>query len=100
MSNEQFETLQSLLSVLMPTLAGFAGVLIGAWLTHRRETSARKHQFLVRQLNDLYAPLLGMRTEIRLRSELRAKISREADAAWRELVSIERQINHETVATI
>ena len=84
----------------IPVVTGLGGVLIGAWLTQQRERSGRRHQFLVRQLHELYAPLVGLRAEIRVRSELRVRIHNEADAAWRELVADGRHISTEAVGRV
>lgn len=81
-------------------LTGLVGVLIGAWLTQRRERSNRQHQFLARQLHELYAPLVGLRTEVRVRSELRARVHSEADAAWHELVERARAVGIEAMGRI
>lgn len=91
--SSDYPIVQWALSITIPAAAALGGVLIGAWLTNRRERSARQHQFLVRQINELYAPLVGLRTEIRVRSDLRERIVREADAAWRELVGEARQFS-------
>jgi hypothetical protein len=74
-----------LVTTLLPVISGLTGVVIGAWLTMRREKSQRRHDFLSTQLRDFYAPMLGMRSEIRRRGEVRLAVSRAADTAWREL---------------
>lgn len=92
--------LQWIVSLAVPALAPLGGVLIGAWLTRQREFESRRHQFLVRQLHELYAPLLGLRTEIRVRSELRVRVHGAADAAWRDLVAQARERGIEAVGRV
>jgi len=82
---------QWVFSVMLPALAGFAGVLVGAWLTARRERERRRYSFIQRQLQELYSPLLGLRLEIRLRSELRNRLSSVADTEWKRLCQEVRQ---------
>jgi len=85
------------ISIGVPALSGLAGVVIGAWLTGRRERRLRRLAFTERQLKDFYSPLLGLRKEIRTRSELRVKIHNAADAAWRQLCEDARNVNVEAL---
>ncbi|MCI0628919.1 MAG: hypothetical protein L0387_45950 [Acidobacteria bacterium] len=73
------------LSIAVPALAGFFGVLVGAWLTSKREERQRRFAFLERQLRDFYSPLLGLRSEIRKKGELRVRISGAANTEWQRL---------------
>ncbi|MFZ0478434.1 MAG: hypothetical protein WAL71_04740 [Terriglobales bacterium] len=81
------DLLRWLFSVAVPAVAGFVGVIVGAWLSARREKSQRRYLFRERQLQDFYSPLLGLRTEILARSELRVKVRALADSEWRRLVN-------------
>ena len=72
------------MSVAVPALSGLVGILIGARLTSRRERGQRRHEFISRQLRELYSPLLGLRNEIRMRSEFRVKVHDAANSAWQE----------------
>lgn len=83
-AQESCEVMKSL-STLIPAVAGFLGVLVGAWLTGRRDRTQRKHSFIEKQLKEFYSPLLGIRSEIKMKSELRVKIQDTAGAVWREL---------------
>jgi len=85
------------ISIGVPALSGLAGVVIGAWLTGRRERRQRRLAFVERQLKDFYSPLLGLRKEIRTRSELRVRIHNAADAAWRQLCDDARNVNVEAL---
>lgn len=73
------------ITIGVPALAGLAGVVIGAWLTGRRERDQRRLAFAEKQLKDFYSPMVGFRTEVRMRSELRVRIHKTADVVWREL---------------
>jgi hypothetical protein len=57
------------------------GVLLGAWLTGRREKAKRLVEFRTRQLDEFYGPLLALHKEIRARSKLRVKIQEAVDQA-------------------
>lgn len=82
---QSFDTVRWALSIVIPALAGFFGVVVGAWLTSRRERTQRRLAFVERQLRDFYSPLLGIRTEIRTKSELRVRIQAAASQAWTDL---------------
>lgn len=75
--------------VWVAPVASLGGALFGAalaaWTTAQRERSKRHHAFRERQLRELYSPLLGIRSEIRLRSQLRSRISEVASSEWRQL---------------
>ena len=81
------------ISIGIPALSGLVGVVIGAWLTGRRERSQRRLAFVEKQLKDFYSPILGLRREILMRSELRVRIHDMADTVWRELCEEKRQIS-------
>ncbi len=82
---QAFEVVRWGFSIAVPATAGLLGVVIGAWLTSRREKVQRRLGFIERQLKGLYSPLLGIRKEIELRSELRVRIHDATGAAWRDL---------------
>jgi hypothetical protein len=84
------------ISLTLPALAGFAGIIVGAALSSRRERHARRLSFRSQQLQVLYGPLLGLRSEIQAISELRLRISHAADGAWRDLC--ERRGDYHTAA--
>lgn len=80
------------ISIAIPAASGLVGVMLGAWLSGRRETRQRQLAFVERQLRDFYSPLLGIRNEIRMRSELRVRLREAADAEWRKLCEEKRKI--------
>jgi hypothetical protein len=65
--------------------AGLAGVLIGSWLTTRREREERRLQFIQRQLEEFYAPFCALRQEIRAKGEVRVRVSKASAAEWAAL---------------
>lgn len=83
--------IQWAISIAVPALAAFFGVIVGAWLTSRRERGARSLFFLEKQLTDFYSPMVGIRNQIRMLSELRLKISQSADRNWRKLCDEARE---------
>jgi hypothetical protein len=62
----------------VPLLTSIPSALIGAAVVYyfglRQRAKERHFSFLERQLTEFYAPLAGLRRQIRTRSELRAKI--------------------------
>jgi len=80
-----------LITTLLPVVFGFIGIILGAWLSSRRETAQRRYSFRERQLRDLYSPLLGLRSEIRIKSELREKVRAAAHAEWQRLCQEARE---------
>jgi len=80
-----------LVTVLLPAIFGFVGILFGALLSGRRETTHRRYLFRERQLRDLYSPLLGLRSEIRMKSELREKVRAAAHTEWQRLCQEARE---------
>ncbi len=82
---EIYDIIRSGISIVIPALAGVGGVFLGAYLSEKRDIKQRKYLFIERQLREFYSPLLGLRTEIQMRGEVRGKISAEAERAWRQL---------------
>ncbi len=78
-----------LASPFLPAIFGLVGILIGvpltAWLSSLRDTAQRRYSFGERQLKDLYSPLLALRSEIRIKSQLREKVHAAAHAEWQRL---------------
>ena len=83
--------LRSWLTAVLPLLSGVIGVFVGAWLTSRRESRQRRHDFVTKQLSHLYSPILGLRKEITMRGDLQSKIHGAADTKWRALCADARQ---------
>jgi len=73
------------ISIAVPALAGLFGVWIGSLLATRREQREQRLTFLSKQLEEFYSVLLGIRTDIRTRSEIRVKVQKAASAIWPRL---------------
>lgn len=73
----------------VPSLNLLLSALVGAAVVYyfgiRHLAIQRKLAFRERQLGEFYAPLAGLRKQIRAKSELRLKISNAADAAWHDI---------------
>jgi hypothetical protein len=67
---------------LIPAVAGLLGVAVGGWMQGHHQKKERENAFIKERLRDFYAPLLGMRSEIRAKSELRLKVSSITHAEW------------------
>jgi len=64
----------SWVQILIPAAAALAGVLVGGLITSYNQKRERQHRRMREQLEDFYSVLLGMRLQIRAKSELRAKL--------------------------
>ena len=76
--------------VAMTAAAGLLGVAVGGWITALNQKAERRIARIREQLAGFYAPLRGIRAEIRAKSELRTKLHSIANAAWQELLAGER----------
>jgi hypothetical protein len=72
----------TLVNTLIPAGSGMLGVLIGGWLTALNQKQERREAHFKSQLSEFYSPLLGIRSQIKAKSELRLKLSSAAGAAW------------------
>jgi hypothetical protein len=67
--------------------AGLLGVLVGGYMSDRRERQKRRGDFITRQLTEFYGPLVAGRAEILARSDLRVKVEQATSAAWPNMVA-------------
>lgn len=74
------ETIKFVVSVLAPVVAGYIGVRYGL----KQIRIQKRIDLIESQLNKFYSPVLGLRKEIRAKSELRLKIETIGDEAWQE----------------
>lgn len=70
---------------IIPAASGLTGVLLGAWLIGRQERRRYRLDFVERRVRDFYSPMLGLRREIEVRSEMRKFIQDTASTAWAKL---------------
>ena len=70
---------------LISAASGLGGVFLGAWLSGHNEQRRRKLDFVEKQLQELYSPLLSIRKQVRALSELRVRVATEAAGVWQEL---------------
>jgi hypothetical protein len=75
-----------------PLLNSLLGALVGAWVVYyfgiRQLVIQRRLAFAERQLAEFYAPLAGLRKQIRAKSELRVRISSAANDAWQGICNM------------
>jgi len=64
---------------IIPVLSGVTGVLIGGWITSKNQQKERRHKRMLKQLDQFYGPLLGIRLQILAKSEVRLKVSGATD---------------------
>jgi hypothetical protein len=67
--------------------AGLLGVAVGGWIAARNQKAERRIARIREQLAAFYAPLRGIRAEIRAKSELRTKLHSIANDAWQQLLA-------------
>jgi hypothetical protein len=72
---------------VVPAAAGLVGVLIGGAIGIYGQKKERRHSYVTEQLQSFYSPMLGMRAQIRAKSEVRVKIRKAAGEAWAEILS-------------
>ncbi len=70
--------------LITPAAAGLLGVLAGRWMTARNQKRELYHNRIREQLELFFSPLVGLRLQIRSKSELRARLNQIADAAWQK----------------
>lgn len=92
--------LPPLVLLTVPVASGLVGVLIGAWLSSRRDQSQRRLAFVEKQLTHFYSPMQGLRQEIASTSALRVHIQENAERAWRELCAQVSKDDHEGLARL
>ena len=75
---------------ILSALSGLLGVVVGVFLTSWHAASSDRTQrrlgFIEQQLSEFWSPMLGLRAEVRMFSELRDKLQSEASDLWSELV--------------
>ncbi len=72
----------SLVNTLIPAVSGLLGVAIGGWATALHQKRERRDAHIKSQLSEFYSPLLGIRSQIKAKSEVRLKVSTVAGGLW------------------
>jgi hypothetical protein len=65
---------------IISAVFGLGGVFLWAWLSSRNEQRRQRRDFIEKQVQELYSPLLNIRRQVRALSELRARAA--AEAVW------------------
>jgi hypothetical protein len=66
--------------------AGLFGVAVGGYVTAHNQKRERQQRRTSDQLAEFYSPMLALRAQILTKSELRLKISGEAESVWRKMM--------------
>ncbi len=74
--------LQELIQSGISAGSGLLGVFVGGWLTGKHQKKERQNARRREQLMEFYAPLRGIRAEIKAKSELRTKVHAAAGSLW------------------
>jgi len=72
-------------SLLQAVVSGLVGAAVVYYFGIRQLVAQRRLGFAERQFVEFYAPLAGIRKQIRARSELRGKIPEGAESARQEI---------------
>jgi hypothetical protein len=89
-------TAADLLAPLIAAVSGLSGVLIGGLIASHNQKQERRQRFIRDQLTEFYAPLLGIREQLRAYVKIRLKVNDAAGAVWPRLMekAQERGIEH------
>ncbi len=77
--------MDDLSQILIPSLFGLLGVLVGGLITTQSQKRERLQARKREQLDGFYSPLLGMRARMVAISQVRTKVTGATDRAWRNL---------------
>lgn len=80
-----------LLSQVIPAAAGLAGVGLGGFWMAWSQRKERRDRFVLDQLREFYAPMLGIRERLRVKNEIRLKVSAAANVEWQRLIKEARE---------
>jgi hypothetical protein len=67
---------------LITAAAGLIGVVVGSWLTDRRERDKQRRDYITCQLSELYGPLLSLRGQVTARHEFPDKVTSAIHKHW------------------
>lgn len=77
--------MEGLASPIISAVAGLVGVGLGGIISTWAHRTERRNGRTRDKLDKFYSPLLGIRMQIRAKSEVRLKISSHGNAAWASL---------------
>jgi len=69
-------------NALIPAVSGLVGVAIGGWATALNQGRERKTARIKQQLSEFYSPLIGIRSQIKAKSDVRLKVTSAAHEIW------------------
>ena len=75
--------------LIISAVSSLGGVFLWAWFSNRNEQRQRRRDFIEKQVQELYSPLLNIRQQVRALSELRERAA--AQEMWKELYQEARQ---------
>lgn len=75
-----------LISGLTAILGGWLGIWLTSRLSEKREIAKRRHEFVRLQLEDFYGPMISLHSEIRARTELRARLLDSGGLVWQKML--------------
>jgi hypothetical protein len=78
-------SLASLVNPVISAISGLGGVALGGIIASRTHRTERRNARVRDKLDKFYSPFLGMRMQIRAKSEVRVKVSNSGGAAWQSL---------------
>ena len=82
MTDGIFTNWHDIIQAAITGAAGLLGVSVGGWITAWNQRREREFARLHEQLMGFYAPMRGLRAEIRAKSEVRTKIHGVAQELW------------------
>jgi hypothetical protein len=65
--------------------SGLIGVVVGGCVTAHNQKRERQQRRIGEQLGEFYGPMLALREQVLAKSELRLKITGEAESVWRTM---------------
>jgi hypothetical protein len=75
--------------LIISAVSSLGGVFLWAWFSNRNEQRQRRRDFIEKQVQELYSPLLNIRQQVRALSELRERVA--AEEVWKELCQEARE---------
>ena len=80
------------LTAVISASAALLGVFVGGWMAALNGKKERRHALLMKKLEEFYGPFNGIRSRIRVKSELRPEISALLNKSWTQLIEQARPL--------